>query len=71
MKADCGCWCCVAIVQIAIAKEIELSKQDVKTITALGRKNAVRYNVPCLYSPQWGIDLFDTPEEKDASVKVW
>ncbi|KAH8083485.1 NADP-dependent oxidoreductase domain-containing protein [Filobasidium floriforme] len=52
-------------------QEIELSKEDVETITALGRKNAVRYNVPYLYSPQWDIDVFDTPEEKDASVKVW
>ena len=53
------------------AEEIELSKEDVETISELGRNNAVRYNVPYLYSPQWDIDVFDTPEEKNASVKVW
>lgn len=52
-------------------EEIELSKEDVETISALGRKNPVRYNVPYVYSPQWDIDVFDTPDEKNASVKVW
>ncbi|KAJ9117373.1 hypothetical protein QFC24_006467 [Naganishia onofrii] len=52
-------------------QEIKLSKQHVDTINELGKKNPVRYNTPFLYSPQWDIDVFDTPEERDASLKVW
>ena len=53
------------------AEEIELDRRHVDTITELGKNNPVRYNTPYLYHPQWDIDVFDSPEEKGASVKVW
>lgn len=48
-----------------------LSDEEFQEISALGRKDPVRYNTPFLYEPKWNINVFDSPEEKEAAVKVW
>lgn len=54
-----------------LAEDYEISQEDFDEIDAIGRANQVRGNIPYVYSPQWNIDVFGTPEEKAASGKVW
>jgi len=51
-------------------KQIELSKSDYETISAIGHGNHTRFNIPYNYSPNWDINIFGEPEEKNATYKV-
>ncbi|KDQ56293.1 hypothetical protein JAAARDRAFT_132718 [Jaapia argillacea MUCL 33604] len=51
-------------------KQVELSKEDYETISALGHNNYTRFNIPYNYNPRWDINIFGEPEEKGASNPV-
>lgn len=52
--------------------QIELDEGDMKTITALGEGVGYsRGNLPYIYNPRWDINIFDEPEEANASRSVW
>ncbi|KAJ6593199.1 NADP-dependent oxidoreductase domain-containing protein [Mycena capillaripes] len=51
-------------------KQVELSEEDYKKISALGHGKHVRYNIPYRYTPKWDISLFDEPQEAKAAYKV-
>ncbi|GAA6031876.1 hypothetical protein JCM8097_003314 [Rhodosporidiobolus ruineniae] len=44
-------------------KVVDLKQADIDAIDALGAEEK-RFNVPISYSPQWSINVFNTPEEK-------
>ncbi|KAK7052832.1 hypothetical protein VNI00_004151 [Paramarasmius palmivorus] len=50
-------------------QQIELSQEDYDKITAIGKDNHTRFNIPFGYTPQWDINIFDEPEEQAASNK--
>ncbi|KAK5111543.1 mitochondrial glycerol dehydrogenase Gld1 [Meristemomyces frigidus] len=51
-------------------QEVELSNADIKTIDKIGDKPR-RYNIPYVANkPVWPVDIFGTPEEKEAPHKV-
>ncbi|RXW24957.1 hypothetical protein EST38_g865 [Candolleomyces aberdarensis] len=50
-------------------KQVELSKEDYEKITAIGKENRTRFNIPITYNPKWDINLFDEEEEKVAGHK--
>ncbi|KAK7057773.1 aldehyde reductase 1 [Favolaschia claudopus] len=51
-------------------KQVSLSDEDFKKITALGEGRHLRYNIPYRYAPKWDIALFDEEAEKGATNKV-
>ena len=52
-------------------KEIELSKEDIDAIENIGKTEPRRFNIPFVANkPRWPVDIFGTPEEKDAPHKV-
>ncbi|KAJ7935374.1 NADP-dependent oxidoreductase domain-containing protein [Mycena leptocephala] len=51
-------------------KQVALSEEDYKKISALSHGRHVRYNIPYRYTPKWDISLFDEPEEANATYKV-
>ncbi|KAK1217005.1 hypothetical protein PQX77_020355 [Marasmius sp. AFHP31] len=50
-------------------QQVELSQEDYETISSIGKDNHTRFNIPFGYSPQWDVNIFNEPEEKDASTK--
>ncbi|KAM0753523.1 Aldo/keto reductase [Meredithblackwellia eburnea MCA 4105] len=54
-------------------KQVELSAEDVKAITDLGKgQGRVRYNTPILYEPRWDINVFEEDVEvENCSRRVW
>ncbi|KAF8058699.1 NADP-dependent oxidoreductase domain-containing protein [Lyophyllum atratum] len=48
-------------------KQVELSQEDYEKITAIGRDNHTRFNIPITYKPKWDVNIFDEPIEKPAS----
>ncbi|KAI0264120.1 Aldo keto reductase [Gloeopeniophorella convolvens] len=52
-------------------KQIELSQEDYEKISAIGKNNRVRFNIPITFSPlTWSINLFDEEVEKAAEFSV-
>ncbi|KAI0041088.1 Aldo/keto reductase [Auriscalpium vulgare] len=51
-------------------KQIELSKEDYEKITAIGKSNHLRFNIPITYNPKWSINIFGEPEEAAAEFSV-
>jgi L-glyceraldehyde reductase len=51
-------------------KQFELSQEDYNTITAIGHGNYTRFNIPYNYSPNWDLNVFGEPDEKNATYKV-
>ncbi|KAL4263967.1 NADP-dependent oxidoreductase domain superfamily protein [Pleurotus pulmonarius] len=52
-------------------KQIELSKEDYEAVSAVGKDNYTRFNIPYTYKPMWDINIFDEPIEKQATNKVY
>lgn len=50
-------------------QQVELSQEDYEKISTIG-KDHVRFNIPYGYSPQWDINIFGEPQEKDATNPV-
>ncbi|KAL0574908.1 hypothetical protein V5O48_007052 [Marasmius crinis-equi] len=50
-------------------QQVELSKEDYEAITAIGKDNHTRFNIPYGYTPQWDVNIFNEPEEQTASTK--
>ncbi|KAF9262685.1 Aldo/keto reductase [Marasmius fiardii PR-910] len=53
-------------------QQVELSQEDYETLTAIGKDNHTRFNVPYTYNPpneRWDINIFNEPEEKQAGNK--
>lgn len=51
-------------------KVVSLTDDEVAEINKIGEEKPARFNVPKSYTPQWNINVFDTPEEKDAKYQV-
>ena len=55
-------------------EQITLSKEDYEKISAIGKDNHVRFNIPITYTPKWSINLFDegveTETQTDYHVKL-
>ncbi|KAF9494130.1 Aldo/keto reductase [Pleurotus eryngii] len=51
-------------------KQIELSKEDYEAVSAVGKDNHTRFNIPYTYKPKWDINVFDEPIEKQATNTV-
>jgi len=51
-------------------QQVELTKEEYDAVTAVGKDNHLRFNIPFNYTPKWDINIFDEPEEKAASNKV-
>ncbi|CAH7690909.1 NADP-dependent oxidoreductase domain-containing protein [Phakopsora pachyrhizi] len=51
-------------------KLVDLSDEDYKTLSNLGKGKQTRFNVPITYSIKWDINVFDEEIEKSASHKV-
>jgi L-glyceraldehyde reductase len=51
-------------------KQVELSKEDYDDISSIGHGNYTRFNVPYHYSPNWDINIFGEPVEKNATNQV-
>ncbi|KAF2651555.1 Aldo/keto reductase [Lophiostoma macrostomum CBS 122681] len=52
-------------------KEIELSQSDIDAINNIGKTEPRRFNIPYVANkPRWPVNMFGTPEEKDAPHKV-
>ncbi|GLB37917.1 putative aldehyde reductase [Lyophyllum shimeji] len=47
-------------------QQVELSQEDYDRITAIGRENHVRFNIPRTYKPKWDVNIFDEEVEKGA-----
>jgi len=47
-------------------KQVELSAEDYKKVTAIGEGRRRRFNIPFTYKPKWDINLFDEEVEKAA-----
>ena len=41
-----------------------LSDEDFEAISAIGRGNHTRFNIPNSYDPFWPVNLFNEPEEE-------
>ncbi|KIY44081.1 Aldo/keto reductase [Fistulina hepatica ATCC 64428] len=52
-------------------KEVQLTDQEFEAISKIGREHPIRYNIPYNYKLHWDIDLFGTPDEAGANLKVW
>ncbi|ORY29950.1 aldehyde reductase I [Naematelia encephala] len=52
-------------------QDFELDQKDFEEINELGKRNRVRSNFPCQYSPPWTISVFGEPEEESQPLKVW
>ncbi|KAH7096580.1 Aldo/keto reductase [Auriculariales sp. MPI-PUGE-AT-0066] len=44
-------------------QQITLSSEDFDAISAIGRGNHTRFNIPCAYDPFWPVNLFNEPDE--------
>ncbi|THV06646.1 Aldo/keto reductase [Dendrothele bispora CBS 962.96] len=51
-------------------QQVELSKEDYETVSAVGKNNYLRFNIPYHYSTRWDINIFGEPEEKDATNHI-
>ena len=51
-------------------QQITLSKEDYEKITSIGKNKHTRFNIPTTYKPKWSINIFDEPEEKNATNQV-
>ncbi|EEB91522.1 hypothetical protein MPER_10102 [Moniliophthora perniciosa FA553] len=52
--------------------QITLPQDALKKITDLPRgQGRMRYNIPFVYDPRWDINVFNEPEEQNASRTVW
>jgi L-glyceraldehyde reductase len=52
-------------------EEIELSKEDIEKVEAIGKAEPRRFNIPYVANkPRWPVNIFGEPEEKDAPHKV-
>ncbi|KAF5366021.1 hypothetical protein D9758_006718 [Tetrapyrgos nigripes] len=51
-------------------KQIELSEEDYKAVTALAKDGHTRYNIPVAFKPKWNINLFNEEVEKTAAHNV-
>jgi L-glyceraldehyde reductase len=51
-------------------KQIHFSKEDYEAITAFGRKNHTRFNIPQTYQLRWDVNVFNEPEEKNSEYQV-
>lgn len=51
-------------------QQVQLSKEDYEEITAIGKDNHTRFNIPYRYKPKWDIGLFGEEEEKSATHPV-
>ncbi|KZS99523.1 Aldo/keto reductase, partial [Laetiporus sulphureus 93-53] len=50
-------------------QQITLPQSDYEALTALGKKNPTRYNMPFCYSPHWDISVFNDPAEQGATQR--
>lgn len=49
-----------------------LNEEDFNLISAAGKANPVRGNVPAGYRPAaWPINIFDTEEEREYDLRPW
>ncbi|KIY46112.1 Aldo/keto reductase [Fistulina hepatica ATCC 64428] len=51
-------------------KQVQLSKEDYESISAIGKDNHTRFNIPYAYTPRWDINIFGETEEKAATHHV-
>ncbi|KAJ3898524.1 NADP-dependent oxidoreductase domain-containing protein [Lentinula edodes] len=51
-------------------QQVNLTKEEYEAISAVGKGNHTRFNIPYNYQPRWNINIFGEPEEKDASNPV-
>ncbi|THG99239.1 hypothetical protein EW026_g3069 [Hermanssonia centrifuga] len=55
-------------------QQVKLSKEDYDIITALGKDNHLRFNLPFRYctasDPKWDVNIFDEEDEKNATHQV-
>nr|ADF57216.1 xylose reductase [Rhodotorula mucilaginosa] len=51
-------------------KVISLTDDEVAEINKIGEEKPARFNLPIDYTPKWNINVFDTPQEKDAKYQV-
>ncbi|KAG7091286.1 hypothetical protein E1B28_010334 [Marasmius oreades] len=50
-------------------QQVELSQEDFEVISAIGKNNHTRFNIPFGYTPKWDVNIFDEPEEKPATTR--
>jgi L-glyceraldehyde reductase len=52
-------------------EQIELSQEDYDALTAFGKKNPIRFNIPYVVNkPKWGINVFGGDNEQTAEHRV-
>ncbi|KAF9075499.1 NADP-dependent oxidoreductase domain-containing protein [Rhodocollybia butyracea] len=51
-------------------QQVTLTKEEYEAISAVGKNNYTRFNIPYGYKPRWDINIFDEPEEKNATNPV-
>jgi L-glyceraldehyde reductase len=50
--------------------KVSLTAEDHVRVSNIAMGKEERYNVPYTFKPKWDIDIFDTPEEKNATHQV-
>ncbi|KIK60786.1 hypothetical protein GYMLUDRAFT_200112 [Collybiopsis luxurians FD-317 M1] len=51
-------------------QQVTLTKEEYDSVTALGKGNHLRFNIPFNYTPKWDINIFNEPDEKAATNPV-
>ncbi|EIN06436.1 Aldo/keto reductase [Punctularia strigosozonata HHB-11173 SS5] len=51
-------------------RQVELSKDAYEKVSAVGKGNHTRFNIPYNYKPGWDINIFGEPDEAPATNKV-
>ncbi|KAF5387284.1 hypothetical protein D9757_006866 [Collybiopsis confluens] len=51
-------------------QQVTLTKEEYDEVTAVGKDNRTRFNIPFGYTPKWDINIFNEPEEKAAGHQV-
>jgi len=51
-------------------QQIKLSAEDMDAVSAVGKGNHTRFNIPHQYNPSWNITIFGEPEDANAEYKV-